>query len=155
MEKQNIELFLKLKENQILERLKLLNDNPKELYNKIQSKNNEIDKEIEHLKKIKDLLSIYYSNYLQKNKEIDNLIYSLENNSLNEIDKNNNLLKEIYEKYKKDIEAIKKVKNSLLFDMLYEKNKQEIKDEKKLFNKSIRDLDNLKRILLKNLKMKI
>ncbi len=147
VEKQNIELFLKLKENQILERLKLINDNPKELYNKIQSKNNEIDKEIEHLKNIKDLLSIYYSNYLKKNKEIDNLIYSLENNSLNEIDKKNNILKEIYEKYKKDIETIKKVKDSLLFDMLYEKNKQEIKDEKMLFDKSIIDLDNKKNII--------
>ncbi len=109
VEKQNIELFLKLKENQILERLKLINDNPKELYNKIQSKNNEIDKEIEHLKNIKDLLSIYYSNYSQKNKEIDN--FSLENNSLNETDKKNNLLKEIYMKnIKKILKQLKKSK---------------------------------------------
>lgn len=87
IEKPNIELLLKLTENQILERLNLVNNNPKELYNKIQSKNIEINKEIQKLKNIKDLLSIYYSNYLKNNKEIDNIIYSLEKNYLNEIDK--------------------------------------------------------------------
>ena len=147
IEKPNIELLLKLTENQILERLNLVNNNPKELYNKIQSKNIEINKEIQKLKNIKDLLSIYYSNYLKNNKEIDNIIYSLEKNYLNEIDKKNSLIKTIYEKHQKDIETIIKVKDSLLFDMIYENNKKEIKDEKKLFTKSILDLDNKKNII--------
>ena len=60
IEKSNIESFLELTENQKLERLKLISPNSKEIYEKIKVKNEDVNKEINDIKILKDL-SVYIS----------------------------------------------------------------------------------------------
>ena len=120
IKKTEIEEFLKFEKPKIIQRLKLINDNPDELYEKLNERIKKINKEIKNLEENKGLLSIYNI----KTKDIDELITSLKNN-LNEIDNKEKTINDVNEKYKKYIEKIKIVKDSLFFKMLYNKIKKD------------------------------
>ena len=122
IKKTKIEEFLKLEKLKIIQRLKLINSNPNELYEKLNEKIKKINKEIKNLEENKGLLSIYKI----QTKDIDELITSLKNNNLNEIDNKEKTINYVNEHYKEYIEKIKKVKDSLFFEMLYNKNKKDI-----------------------------
>lgn len=99
-------------------------------------KNEDVNKEINGLKLIKDLLSIYHSKLVKNYKKIDILINSLEKNCLNEIYNKLSLINEIKEKFKDKVDTIKKVKDSLLFNMIYDKNKLKSDNEEEIFGAS-------------------
>ena len=149
IKKFNFESLLSLDENEILERLKLINDNPKEFLNTIKTKLKEINDEIKNIKSIKDLLSIFHPKFVKNNKSIDNIISSLENKNLNEIDNKKNEIIELTNKHKDTIEKTLKVKNSLFFDMLYkeEKNKDNEDNEFEIFDNAIENLNQQENII--------
>ena len=101
------ELFNKLNEETILERLKLICENQNEMYNKIKSKLKEVKKEIDYLENMKNLLSIYHKKEIEKNKDLTEIIKSLNEEELNKIDEKMKTINEIKEKYKDLIELLK------------------------------------------------
>ena len=147
IKKTEIEEFLKLEKPKIIQRLKLINDNPDELYEKLNERIKKINKEIKNLEENKGLLSIYNI----QTKDIDELITSLKKNNLNEIDNKEKTINDVNEKYKKYIEKIKIVKDSLFFKMLYNKIKKDISgsdnDNFSILENSLIELDKNSKII--------
>ena len=141
------ELFNKLNEETILERLKLICENQNEMYNKIKSKLKEVKKEIDYLENMKNLLSIYHKKEIEKNKDLTEIIKSLNEEELNKIDEKMKKINEIKEKYKDLIELIKKVKDSKFFSIIYKITQEKEEKDKKCFKESIEILKNQKNII--------
>ena len=141
------ELFKKLNEETILERLKLICENQNEMYNKIKSKLKEVKKEIDYLENMKNLLSIYHKKEIEKNKDLTEIIKSLNEEELNKIDEKMKKINEIKEKYKDLIELIKKVKDSKFFSIIYKITQEKEEKDKKCFKESIEILKNQKNII--------
>jgi hypothetical protein len=88
--------------------------------------------------------------YNIQTKDIDELITSLKENNLNEIDEKETQINAVYEHYKEYIEKIKKVKDSLFFKMLYNKVKKDISDNNNYFlilKNSFKELDKNSKII--------
>ena len=146
--KSDIECFLKLEEEKINEKLKLINGNSEEFLNKLKSKLKEINEEIGIIKKKKDILSIYHKIYLKNDIELEKLSSSFEDKSLKEIEINISKINKILKDKENIIGKVILVKDSILFNQIYnkEKNKGEI-NEDNLFNNSIIKLNNKKDII--------
>jgi len=126
IKKTKIEEFLKLEKSKLMQKLKLINDNPNKLYENLYEKIKEINEEIKNFEENKGLLSIYN---IQAN-DIDKLITFLKDGNLNEIDNKKEEINKVKMDYKEYIEKIKEVKDSLYFKKLYNKIKNDKKDEK-------------------------
>ena len=126
IKKTKIEEFLKLEKSKLMQKLKLINDNPNKLYENLYEKIKEINEEIKNFEENKGLLSIYN---IQAN-DIDKLITFLKDGNLNEIDNKKEEINKVKMDYKEYIEKIKEVKDSLYFKKLYNKIRNDKKDEK-------------------------
>jgi hypothetical protein len=136
IKKSKLEEFLKNEKSFILQRLSLVKlilegFNPEEEYNQLKKKNDDINKDINDLKYIKDNIIIYYKDTYQD--IIKRILEVLKNNKNKEIIKYKGgrigeLIKET-ESLKDTADNINKVKNFLLFNIIYDANPK--KNEKK------------------------
>ena len=145
IKKGQIEEFLKLEKITLMQRLKLIDDNPNDLYKKLNERIKEINEQIKNLEDKKALLS----NYGTQPKDIIDLITSLKENNLNEIDNKKSKIDAVNKRYKDLCEKIKIVKDSLFFRMLYDKiKKDESADDNFLnLNNSFIELDKNRKII--------
>ena len=143
-----LEEFLK-NEEQAIQRLTLIklikqNFNANEKYNEIKKKNDEINKDIEELKYIKDNIELYYKN--SKKDLINGIVEVIKNNENKTI---NELLKIIKDKLsnakmlKNKADIINKSKNFLLFKIIYKLNTN--KEEDKKFDFSYDKLEEIRK----------
>ena len=154
--KKKLDEFLKNK-LYIKERLSLLNliiegFNPDDKYNELKRKNEDINKDIDKLKDIKDNIIIYYRESKQDIiKKIIDVIKHNQNQKLKDYrggGKIQDLIKET-ERYKDTVEKIKKVKNFLLFNVIYDMNSG--KDEEKNFDNAFTKLEEIGNLIKTNI----
>ena len=150
IDKEIIDVFLRFQKEEIIKRLRLISDNPINLYNEIKDKKTSIDKEIQLLYSIEKELSLYHSDN-EIMKKIQNLISSLEKGKINEINEESNrqLLNQIKAQTSDLVEKIQKVEDSIYFNKIYEDNRKRFNNEKsdKIFEISIKELDKKVKII--------
>ena len=136
IKKSKLEDFFKIEESLVIKRLKLIKlvlpgFNPKDKYEELKNKNEEINKEIEKLKYIKDNIIIYHKEFYQATiKKLIDIIKNNQNKKLSDY-KAGSIRELIQEIEKPDDEKgnskdlankVNKVKNFLLFNTIYEMN---------------------------------
>ena len=165
IKKSKLEEFLKIEESLVIKRLKLIKlvlpgFNPKDKYEELKNKNEEINKEIEKLKYIKDNIIIYHKEFYQATiKRLIDIIKNNQNKKLSDY-KAGSIRELIQEIEKPDDEKgnlkdlankVNKVKNFLLFNIIYEMNSG--KDENKKFDNAYEELEKIGELLKKKVKV--
>ena len=156
---------MKIEESLVIKRLKLIKlvlpgFNPKDKYEELKNKNEEINKEIEKLKYIKDNIIIYHKEFYQATiKRLIDIIKNNQNKKLSDY-KAGSIRELIQEIEKPDDEKgnlkdlankVNKVKNFLLFNTIYEMNSG--KDENKKFDNAFKELEKIGELLKKKIKV--
>ena len=156
---------MKIEESLVIKRLKLIKlvlpgFNPKDKYEELKNKNEEINKEIEKLKYIKDNIIIYHKEFYQVTKKrLIDIIKNNQNKKLSDY-KAGSIRELIQEIEKPDDEKgnlkdlankVNKVKNFLLFNTIYEMNSG--KDENKKFDNAFKELEKIGELLKKKIKV--
>ena len=157
IKKKKLEEFLNNDKSFIIERLSLINlilegFNPEEVYLKLKKTIDEINKNIDKLKYIKENIIIYHGEFYQQIiRRIIEIIQYNQNKKINEYKggkedkegkggKINELISET-EKLKETADNVKKVKDFLLFKVIYEMNSG--KDDETNFNNAFKQLNNI------------
>ena len=147
IKKKKLEEFLKSPENIIKERLsfiKLLLEgfDPNQEFERLKTKNDNINKDMKDLKFVKDNIIKYYKDtYKDLIKRIMNIMNDNQNKKIEQYQ--GGRIRELIEecnKLKETANQISKVKNFLLFEVIYEKNRGKTEDEK--FVNSYEELNN-------------
>ena len=160
IKKSKLEEFLKIDESLIIQRLSLMNlyENfeTEKNYNELKNQNNEINRDIDTLKFIKDNLIEYYKEtYQEKITSMKEVIENNKNKRIKEYKggKIKNLIEEIGEKGEKgnDLKELAKkidsVKKFLLFEVIYKNNPG--RNENEHFENAYKKLDSIKKLLNK------
>ena len=142
IKKSKLEEFLKNDENLVKQRLELIqivvpSYNQNEKYSQLKTTNENINKDINYLKDIKDNIILYYKEcYQDIIQRITDVVKTNQNRKIMDYKKGGiigDLIKET-EELSQISSKIKEVKNFLLFNAIYENNPR--KDERKKFNES-------------------
>ena len=156
IKKNRLEDFLNNEEHLVKQKLELIKIiiteyNEVEKYEKLKKTNDEINKNIEILKKIKNNIIIYYKEkYKKEIQKIKEGVEKSKNKQIREFNERGNIGDLIKETETKDLrvtsDKIEVVKDFLLFNIIYDMNPATNEDEK--FNSSYKELDKISQILI-------